>query len=101
VFYGVRLALWGLAPAWLGCFGLLGLAVSRKMPWFIVVIVVPFGLFLERPGGFAGLPILLSYGTCHPIYLVRMALLFFRCRDMFLFWRDALSFLRFAPEIVI
>jgi hypothetical protein len=70
------------------------------MSWFIAVVAVALR-FLESPRGFSGLTILLRGGPCHLIYLVRVAILFFRCRDRFLLWRDAFRFLRPAPEIII
>jgi hypothetical protein len=55
------------------------------MSWLIVVIAVALRFLLKRPRGFSGLTILLRYGPCYLIYLVRMAILFFRYRDGLLF----------------
>jgi hypothetical protein len=71
------------------------------MSWLIVIIVVTLRFLLESPRDFSGLTILLRCRFYHPIYLVRMAILFFGYRDWLPFWRDAFRFLRPAPEIII
>jgi hypothetical protein len=101
MFGGVSLAFRGLAPAWLGRFRLFRLTVPYEMSWLVVIIAIALCLFLESLWDFSGLPVLLSCRACHPIYLVRMAILFLGCKNRLPFWRDALCLLRPAPEIVI
>jgi hypothetical protein len=71
------------------------------MSWFIVVITVALDFLLKGPRGLSGLTVLLRYGFYYLIYLVGMAILFFRYRDRLLFWRNVFCFLRFTPEIII
>jgi hypothetical protein len=71
------------------------------MFWLIVIIVVTLGFLLKSPRGLSGLIILLRCGPRHLIYLVRIIILFLKCRDRLLFWRNVFRFLRPAPEIII
>jgi hypothetical protein len=71
------------------------------MSWFIVIIVVALSFLLKSPRGLSGLTILLRCGPYYLIHLVRIAILFLRCRDRLLLWRHAFRFLRPAPEIVV
>jgi hypothetical protein len=71
------------------------------MSWLVAVIVVTLDFLLKGPRGFSDLAVLLRCGFYYLIYLVRMAILFFRYRDRLLFWRDVFCFLRSAPEIII
>jgi hypothetical protein len=101
MFGGVNLAFRGLAPAGLRGFRLSGLTVPCEMSRLIAVIAVALRFLLEGPRGLSGLTILLRCGPCHLIYLVRMAILFLRCRDRFPLWRNAFRFLYPAPEIIV
>jgi hypothetical protein len=76
VFGSVSLAFRGLTPGWLYCFGRLELTVSSEMFWLIVIIVIALNLLLKSLWGFSDFSVLLNYGPCYPVYLVRMAFLF-------------------------
>jgi hypothetical protein len=71
------------------------------MSWFIVIIVVALSFLLKSPRDLSGLTILLRCGPYHPIYLVRMAILFLKYRNRLPLWRHAFRFLRPAPEIIV
>jgi hypothetical protein len=101
VFGGVSLAFRGLVFIWLGCFSLLSLAVSCKMSWLVVIIVVSFRLFFESPRGLSDLTILLRCGSYYLIYLVRMAILFLRGRNVLLFRCYFLRFLGATSKVII
>jgi hypothetical protein len=78
-----------------------GLTVPYEISWLIAVIVVALDFLLKSPRGLSGLTILLRRGPYYPIYLVRVAILFFRYRDRLSFWRNAFRFLRPTPEIIV
>jgi hypothetical protein len=101
MFSGVSLLFRSPTPGRLYRSGRFRLIVPCEVSRLVVIIIVTLNFFFKSPWGFSGLTVLFSCRFRYLIYLVRMAFGFLWCWDVPLFWRDALSFLRSSPEIIV